>query len=164
MQCVEEAKYYVNDFILSRILPTLDGGVIRSDEVVNSSLKDSILTGAARLRRDIVKTEDEGNSNAQVVDPYLYPYVFSKTRTLHFDTLTPEECVLRSGEGEPVKKPSSVECVQGQHNKYPNEVAWSNRYQWLPFDIVFENSVTGASRYVDLAMPAKIELSVLASA
>ena len=164
LQCVEEAKYYVHDFVLSRIIPTLDGGVIKSDDVVDVSFKDDILTRAAKLRRDIVKTEDGRNSNAQVVDPYLYPFVFSKTRTLHFDTLTPEECVSRSGEGEPVKKPSSEECVQKEHNKYPNEVAWSNQYQWLPFDIVFKNSGTGVSRYVDLAMPAKIELRVLASA
>ena len=150
--------------MLSRIIPALDGGIIKSDELVDFSLKDDILTGAAGLRRDIVNKEDEENSVAQIVDPYLYPYVFLKTRTLHFDTLTSEECVLRSGEGEPVKKPSSEDCVQKEHNKYPNEVAWSNQYEWLPFDIVFENRGTGVSRYVYLAMPAKIELSVLALA
>lgn len=143
--CIEEVKCYVHSFIPSRIIHALDGGVIKSDDSVEISLKDDISNGAARLRNIAVKTEDSENSVLDIVDPYLYPFAFQKTRTLHFDTLTTSECVSRSGEGEPVKKPSSDECVQQEHNKYPNDVAWSNRFQWLPFDVVFENRGAGAS-------------------
>lgn len=165
LQCIEEVKCYVHSFIPSRIIHALDGGVIKSDDSVEISLKDDISNGAARLRNIAVKTEDSENSVLDIVDPYLYPFAFQKTRTLHFDTLTTSECVSRSGEGEPVKKPSSDECVQQEHNKYPNDVAWSNRFQWLPFDVVFENRGAGASRYaLQETAITNTELIVLAPA
>ncbi len=136
------------NFIPSRIIHALDGGVIKSDGNIEVSLKADIIKGAAKLRRDEARIEHSRNPMAYVVDPHLYSFAFQKTRTLHFDNLTTRECVLRSGEGEPIKKPSSEECAQKEHNKYANDLAWSNQYQWLPFDVAFESRGAGASRYV----------------
>ncbi|KAL9062283.1 MAG: hypothetical protein Q9161_009825 [Pseudevernia consocians] len=131
----------------------MDGGVIKSDDIVEVPLKDDIIREAVGVRKNMIKTADREYPVVHVVDPHLYPFAFAKTRTLHFNTLATRNCVLRSGEGEPVKKPSSEECVQKEHNKYPNNVAWSNRYQWLPFDAVFEDRGAGASRYINNVHP-----------
>ena len=44
--------------------------------------------------------------------------------------------------------PSEDECVQDDPAKYPNDMAWSRRFQWLPFDVSFDQRDGGASRYV----------------
>ena len=37
--CVEEAKYYVHEFISTRIILALDGGVIKLDDCLDNSLE-----------------------------------------------------------------------------------------------------------------------------
>ena len=40
--CVEEVKYYVHDFISTRIIPALDGGVIKLDDCLDKFLKEQL--------------------------------------------------------------------------------------------------------------------------
>lgn len=40
--CVEEAKYYVHEFISTRIILALDGGVIKLDDYPDNSLKKQL--------------------------------------------------------------------------------------------------------------------------
>lgn len=81
-----------------------------------------------------------------VVDPYLFPFAWARTRTLGRGDLTLSECISRSGEGETVKMPSKEDCVQKDPAKYPSDMAWSRRFQYLPFDVKFDDRGEGGSR------------------
>lgn len=49
---------------------------------------------------------------------------------------------------EPVKMPPEGERIQDTPWRYHNDKAWSRRFQWLPFDIDFDNRGEGPRRYV----------------
>ena len=51
VRCIEEVKYYVHNLLPSHIIHAVDGGVIKSDDSVEVSLKDEIKKGAATLMR-----------------------------------------------------------------------------------------------------------------
>ena len=146
-KCVEEVKYYVQNFVSSRFIPALDGGVLKSDNCVDSSLRGDLQRATAALRRGSADSTCPSQRSVDIVDPYLFPFIFAKTKTLRDGTLTPNDCISSYGKGEAVKRPSDEDCVQKGRPKYPNNHAWSNRFQWLPFDVQFENKGAGASRY-----------------
>lgn len=146
-KCVEEVKYYVHISISSRFIPALDGGVLKSDDCVESSLRRDLQRATAAMRRDSANSTCSSPGIADIVDPYLFPFVFAKTKTLRDGNLTPNNCISSHGKGEAVKRPSDEDCVQKGRPKYPNNHAWSNRFQWLPFDVQFDERGAGASRY-----------------
>ena len=39
--------------------------------------------------------------------------------------------------------PSQEDCIQKDPSKYPNEMAWSHRFQYLPFDVKFDKRGEG---------------------
>lgn len=87
---------------------------------------------------------DDGLSH--VVDPFLFAFSWERTRTLHYEALTLSDCVQRSGEGKLARQPSKEECPESERPSYPNEQAWSRRFQFLPFDVKFDNKGEGGSR------------------
>lgn len=121
--------------------------MLKSDDSVDSSLWGDLQKATAALRRDSANSICSSYRNFDIVDPCLFPFIFAKTKTLRHGTVAPEDCISRYGEGEAVKKPSDEDCVQKGRAKYPNNRAWSNRFQWLPFDVQFEDRGSGASRY-----------------
>ena len=123
----------------------MDGGVIKSDDSVNSSTKKALVEAVIALERDGSRHNSD-DTTVDVVDPFLFAFSFNKTRTLRRGTVTLQECIARSGQGETVKMPSADDCVQKDQAKYPNDMAWSRHYQWLPFEVTFEKRGDGASR------------------
>lgn len=81
-----------------------------------------------------------------VVDPYLFPFAWERTRTLRQDELILSDCISRCGEGETAKMPSQEDCEQKDPAKYPNDMAWSCRFQFLPFDVKFDRRGEGGSQ------------------
>lgn len=144
--CVEEVKYYVENFLRSGVIPAIDGGVIKSDCRISSVLKNELQRTIAYLRRDACVQLSTHDVVVDVVDPYLFPFAWARTRTLGRGELTLSKCISRSGEGETVKMPLQEDCVQKDPAKYPSDMAWSRRFQYLPFDVKFDNRGEGGSR------------------
>ena len=44
--------------------------------------------------------------------------------------------------------PPKGDCVQEDKTRYPNDMAWSRHFQWLPLNVNFESRGEGASRYM----------------
>lgn len=42
--------------------------------------------------------------------------------------------------------PSQGDCIEKDPAKYPSDMAWSRRFQYLPFDVKFDNKGQGGSR------------------
>lgn len=139
-------KYYVGDFLRLGFIPAIDGGVIKSDRRIPSLLQNEMQKTIASLSRHARVLSITDDVAVDVVDPHYFPFVWERTRTLREGKLTLSDCLSRCGEGEEVKMPSSDNCVQKDPAKYPNDMAWSCRFQFLPFDIEFDNKGEGGSR------------------
>jgi hypothetical protein len=160
--CVEEVKYYVHDFIPSRIIPSFDGGAVKSDDCVDRLLREDLERAAASLRRAVVEgAKTPISAVVDIVDPYLFPFAFGTTRTLREGQIAVEDCIPATGHGEPVKKPLDDERIEKERARYPNTLAWSNRFQWLPFDVTFDNRGAGGPRYVVMFELSMLQLMFL---
>ena len=141
-------KYYVHSFLGSGIVPALDGGVLKSDVRIPLVLQSELHRALASIRKDTYQRLSNDKITIDLVDPYLFPFEFGRSRTLREGELLLSDCILRCGEGETVKIPSKEDCVQKDQAKYPNDMAWSQHFQCLPFDITFDKRGEGSSRYV----------------
>ncbi|KAL8917003.1 MAG: hypothetical protein Q9208_008221 [Pyrenodesmia sp. 3 TL-2023] len=144
--CIEEVKYHVHGYIRTQIIPAIDGGVLKSDICVPTFNRLALLHALAAIRNR--RSASEGQANASIVDlvdPYSFPYVWERSRTLRQGSVSRTGCISRCGEGEKVKMPPEKDCRQEEFWKYRNDMAWSRRYQWLPFDVRFEDGGRGRS-------------------
>lgn len=131
----------------SGIIPAIDGGVLKSDHTTFSILKRELQRVTASVRKDVFKRSSTGDDGVtHTVDPHLFPFAWKRTRTLRNREVTLSDCISRYGQGEAVKAPSQDDCAQKDPAKYPNDMAWSNRFQFLPFDVKFDKRGKGASR------------------
>ncbi|KAL6716551.1 hypothetical protein ACLMJK_006118 [Lecanora helva] len=145
--CIDEVRYYVADFNHTRIIPAIDGGVIKSDDCIGASLISDLTKIVSALRRSPTRRASSQGHIVDLVDPHLFPLAFGKTRTLRGPPyISPKECISRAGEGEVVRMPREEETKQEERGKYPNDMAWSRRFQWLPFEVIWEDRGHGAAR------------------
>ena len=158
--CVEEVKYYVPEYVHSTIIPTIDGGVIKSDILIPKSLHNEVNRAAANLRNTSVQTSPT-DQVLETVDPFLYPFSWERTRTLHFEApLSISDCIKRSGVGQLARQPDERDCPVKERSKYRNDMAFSRRFQFLPFEITFGDTRSGEGRskitsYINNVHPIK---------
>ena len=156
--CIEEVKYNVSEFTHSMIVPAIDGGVIKSDIVIPRSLHDEFQKATASLRRASRQTSC-ANEVSDVVDPFLYPFSWERTKPLHFETpLQLSDCIRRSGEGQLARQPAESDCPVKERSRYRNDMAFSRRFQYLPFEVSFGERGEGGSKiisYINNVHPIK---------
>ena len=148
MQCVEEVKYYVQAFYGTGIVPAIDGGVVKSDVLVPGILLHAIQKAAAALRRDYFKeSTSEDGIVSNVLDPHLFAFSWERTRFIKYGRpMTLSDCLDRCGDGALLWQPPEDHCVEKARYRYPNNMAWSRRFQWLPFDVDFDGQGGGGCR------------------
>ena len=71
-QCVNEVATYVHDFIQSRIIPTIDGGVIKSDNCIPTSTRLALQNAIAAIRAQ--NSQGRDCQVQDIVDPYLFGF------------------------------------------------------------------------------------------
>ncbi|KAI4094909.1 MAG: hypothetical protein LQ344_001954 [Seirophora lacunosa] len=142
--CIEEVKHRAQDYIHSRIISAIDGGVLKSDTCTATSTRIGLSQAIAPLRsQQLSAVGQKDDPVIDVVDPYLFPFQWTRTRC---------------GDGEVVEMPPKEDCRQDEFSKYRNDEAWSRRYQWLPFNVRFEDDGRGRSRidgYVSNVHPSR---------
>lgn len=139
-------QYFFGDFNRTGIIPAIDGGVVKSDDCIDVSMRLDLKRAASALRLDSKNNTRLQEPIVDLVNPHLFPYAFEKTRTLRNPPyLLPEDCISRTGDGEAVKMPREEDTKQERRGRYPNDMAWSRRFQWLPFDITWKNRGDGGA-------------------
>ena len=139
--CMDEVRYYVQSNHHKNAVPAIDGGVIKSDESIDSIVKQGLLRAMDELKSDYrcQGLSAKGRQVADIVDPYLFPFAWDQTRTLRRGSIAPLDCITKCGEGTKVRAPAAEQCEEKEFLNYRNEKAWSNNYQWLPFDLTFDS-------------------------
>ncbi|KAI4130905.1 MAG: hypothetical protein LQ338_001502 [Usnochroma carphineum] len=116
--CVEEVKYYVHDYIASHIIPSIDGGVLKSDTCTPHSTRIGLAHATVTLRaQKTPKTGHRGAPLEDLVDPYSFPFTWERTRTLRQGSISRTDCISRSGEGNVVEMPPKEDCKQKEFAK-----------------------------------------------
>lgn len=140
---MEEVKHHTRGSVGSALIPSLDGGVIKSDVCINTTTNLALKKAANVLRRSI-----EGHERVvDLVDPFFFPFAWEKTRLLRKGSIRSIDCIARCGEGELVKMPPEDDCNEPDYGRYRNDMAYSRRFQVLPFDVTFDNDGLSRSRY-----------------
>lgn len=102
-------------------------------------LRRGLMNATATLRNDMRNGLTGDDDVTDVVDPHQFPFAWERTHTLRRGFLTLSDCISRIGEGKLAKQPSEDDCKQTDPAKYPNDQAYSQRFQYLPFDVNFAN-------------------------
>ncbi|KAL2862298.1 DUF4246 domain-containing protein [Aspergillus lucknowensis] len=133
---IAELRWKAAEYNKTGIVTSYDPGVVKSDTAIPPDLQ-------RRLGELVKKLEDEGpkdyhpDSDDKVVDlvhPSLFPLVYGRTRVLRDRVIGREDCLLSVGLGEVAKVPDLPKLGFRQtHSPY------SNRFQWLPCDVKFDN-------------------------
>ena len=146
--CVEKVKYYVPEYVQSKLVPTIDEGVIKSDIVISKSLHHEFQKATASLRR-VSRQTSHADEVSDVVNPFLYPFNWEHTRTLHFETpLNLSDCIRRSDEGQLTRQSTEDDCPVEERSRYRNDMAFSRRFQYLSFEITFGDRGEGGFRII----------------
>jgi len=126
---VDEVRYYVQDFTDSLIIPAVDGGVIKSYGSVNPLLDAGLQRAVASLKEDcFLNRTSSTEQTVDLVNPYLFPFTWEKTKVLPSRPVHRTDCISRCGDGLFVVTLSSKKCAQDDFAKYRNDMAWSRRY------------------------------------
>jgi len=151
--CIAELRHKSKSFQQTGAISVFDGDVVKSDTAILPSIRDALITAAAKLEDvpDFHRDWHPG-SNETVLDlvhPSLYPVVYGRTRILP-DSLTGlDDCITRCGEGLTLDVPPKEDCalwVQRQfENKSPDtnyllQDPFSRKFQWLPCEVAFSES------------------------
>ena len=143
-------KHGVRLFHDSQIIHALDRGVEKSDTLVASAVKEALSAAVTRLEKDsetgMMLSSRSDQTVTSVVDPSLFPLIFGTTRVLRSGCIGLQDCVQKCTKGRTGSIPSDDECSLQGRSCYTNEKAWSNRYQWLPCEVRFDNEGKGRSR------------------
>ncbi len=99
-------------------------------------------------------------SRHKTVDPSLFPFCFQRSRCLKGSTVDRHDCIDQCGKGQIAGPPQGPE---GQHigslrgrGCYANDKAWSQQYQWLPFEVKFDENMTSTQYACSINLPCPI--------
>ncbi len=146
-------QQYANEFGETHIIPALDRGIFKTVDLVTLTQKENISWAVFHLERE---SRDRGTLSAEphgslkTVDPSLFPFSSQRSGCLKGSTIGRHDCIDRCGKGRNASLPQGPE---GQRNDslrgrgcHTNDKAWSLQYQWLPFEVRFDENMT-STRY-----------------
>jgi hypothetical protein len=136
------------------MVPAVDGGVVKSDTRVSGIFLRDVQRTSAALRGDFSQKVSKGHSViSNVVDPFLCPFSWEAAKFVLFGyAMSLSDCLQRYGEGNSIhlRQPKDEQCREKELYRYPNDQAFSKRFQWLPFEVEFDDCGEGGPRYVHL--------------
>lgn len=145
-------KSYAQLFYASAMVPAVDGGVVKSDTRVPGMFLHDVQRTLAALRGDLFQMVSKRRSViSNVVDPFLCPFSWEAAKFIPYGWAMPlSDCLQRYGEGSSIRlrQPKDEQCREKEFYRYRNDQAFSKRFQWLPFEIEFDDRGEGGPRYV----------------
>ncbi|KAL8693207.1 MAG: hypothetical protein Q9218_001919 [Villophora microphyllina] len=160
--CISEVQNYADDFAKTKIVPALDRGVFKSDDLLTSAIGDDLSKAVAQLEKELSnnnRASAQSDAILKILDPSLFPFSFQKSRCLDKRSLGRDACIEHCGLGQIIGNPQdsngpSNGSLKGQ-GCYAMDHAWSLRYQWLPFEVKFgaENPTARIASYINDVHP-----------
>ena len=156
-------QQYANEFGETDIIPALDRGIFKTDDLVTSTQRENISRAVCHLEHE---SRDRGSLSAKpdgslkTVDPSLFPFSFQRSRCLKDSTIGRHDCIDQCGKGQIA---GLLQGPEGQRSRslkgrgcYANDKAWSLRYQWLPFEVRFDENMASTRYACSSTLPCPI--------
>ncbi|KAH7128294.1 hypothetical protein B0J11DRAFT_266921 [Dendryphion nanum] len=163
--CIKELQDKAKYFEASGIVPTLDAdaSVAKSDILVTPELHKSLRDAFEKLHADQTLSPDwHPNSNNMVQDlvhPSMYPLVYGRSRVYQDEVVGVTDAVDKwAGKGTIIEPfPSTRNENASSHMNYGiDEKYWSEKYQWLPANLSFnEDGTVKFTSYINNLHPIK---------
>ncbi|ATZ53930.1 hypothetical protein BCIN_09g06840 [Botrytis cinerea B05.10] len=153
--CIEELRSKAKYYERTGVIPTLDAcaSVAKSDHLVSADLHNSLCEAFDTLKSDQSSSLDwHPNSDDMVQDlvhPSMYPLVHGRSRIMKDEAVGVNDAIEKwAGKGEII--PLGAEIHRGTRNTtwgYQGSDSgryhyWSNKYQWLPANMAFQEDGT----------------------
>lgn len=155
-----EVQKYANEFRNTHIIPALDRGIFKTDDPVALTQKENISRVVFHLEHESRSLSAKPHGSHKTVDPSLFPFCFQISRCLTGSTVDRHDCIDQCGKGQIAGLPQGPE---GQHigslsgrGCYANDKAWSQQYQWLPFEVKFDENMTSTQYACSINLPCPI--------
>jgi len=114
--------------------------------------------------RDRGSLSAKPDGSRKTADPSLFPFSFQRSRCLEDSTVGRHDCIDQCGKGQIAGLPQGPE---GQRNGslrgrgcYANDKAWSLQYQWLPFEVRFDENMTSTRYACSSTLPCPITVQL----
>ena len=85
------------------------------------------------------RSSDTKHIHRKAIDPSYFPFAFGHTKALNDGQIRRQDSIELCGEGEVVLPPPDEDSALRGKGCYANDRAWSTRYQWLAFDVSWED-------------------------
>lgn len=133
--------------------------VIKSDHLVPKELCD-VLRNAVHVLEDVPDREKDWHPGTthkvlDLVHPSLWPLIYGRSRVLLDKRIGVLDALDYCGTGTVVPKPSLIE-TPGPMDRWNNEteiVAVSQKFQWLPCDVVLDGQSAKIDSYINNLHP-----------
>lgn len=145
--CIAELRHKASAFQEEGFIIVYEGDVVKSDSAIPESLRLALVAAAAPLedvqphRKDWHPGSDE--KVLDLVHPSLFPVIYGRTRIIQEDHKLVDlgDCIKRCGEGVTLGVPPADETkltvpVGSELGNPLNP--YSQKFQWLPCDIIFD--------------------------
>ncbi|KAF5873308.1 uncharacterized protein Bfra_008589 [Botrytis fragariae] len=167
--CIEELRSKAKHYEKTSVIPTLDAcaSVAKSDHLVSAELHKSLREAFETLKRDQYSSLDwHPNSREMVQDlvhPSMYPLVYGRSRVMKDEVVGVDDAIEKwAGKGEIIPlggasfKQTSATTKGYQSCGAGRKHYWSNKYQWLPANIAFqEDGTVKFTSYINNIHPIK---------
>ncbi|EEH21739.2 hypothetical protein PABG_03955 [Paracoccidioides brasiliensis Pb03] len=146
---INELRYKTRIFHEYGLVDVFNGGVVKSDTAVPTSVNQSLRTGVRKLEDVPENIKDYHPSTDKkvlaLVHPSLFPLVYGRSRILKEKILRLDDCIPSSGLGETLPVPRSKYTVfdekldnhSGWAGKFWEDKIYSQKFQWLPCNVTF---------------------------
>ena len=122
--------------------------MVKSDNYITNELQENLKEALLGLENSVRKTNGsiyEGNA-FEIIDPSLFPLVYGVTKIRPQEKIKLDDSLSSIAQGTTIQVPPIVEM---DPNRMPEKIPhvyeslkryFSNHFQWLPFDIEFEDN------------------------
>ncbi|KFY99960.1 hypothetical protein V500_01229 [Pseudogymnoascus sp. VKM F-4518 (FW-2643)] len=167
--CIKELRQKPAHFQRTGLIPTLDSEgntIVKSDTVVTPELQTELRAAFDQLRADQASDVDwHPRSDKKVQDlvhPSMYPFIYGKSNFFQEEVVGVSDAIeLWAGKGKTIaearKKDQPVSDRLYNQGDYgiPLEF-WSDKYQWLPANLAFqEDGTVKFTSYINNLHPKK---------
>ncbi|KAF7907850.1 hypothetical protein BELL_0449g00070 [Botrytis elliptica] len=162
--CIEELRSKAKYYEKTSVIPTLDAcaSVAKSDRLVSAELHKSLRDAFDTLKRDQSSSLDwHPNSSEMVQDlvhPSMYPLVYGRSRVIKDEVVGVNDAVEKwAGKGEIIPLGGASVTTKGYQSRGAGiKHYWSDKYQWLPANIAFqEDGTVKFTSYINNIHPTK---------
>ena len=103
------------------------------------------------------RSSDTTHIYKKAIDPSHFPFAFGHTKVLKDGQVRRQDSIELCGKGEVVPPPPDEDSALRGKGCYANDKAWSTRYQWLPFDVSWDDpsSAPHVQSYISNIHPSR---------